>query len=188
MTARPRNALTTGRRIAAGVAAATVVIAAAITTGFAGGGSAGDSRRPLTPVSAARVDGREQAIARQLDGYYGAELAADTLRAAFSELSPPVRFSGGWWTLTVDVGARRLNISNIRGDNVELRVTAVGDGHLVLAPDTACEQRGAARTDRARLNWTRAGTYLRFHAVDVPCLVDKVLLTLSAWQQTRPPT
>lgn len=156
----------------------TLVVAAALTLGLAGCGQS----QPRTATAAA--DPREEAIARQLDGYYGAELAAGTLSEALSEIKPPVRLSGGWWTLSIDIGARRLHISHSAGDNVELRVTRVGDGHLELAPDTACEQRGAARSRPARLNWSRSGQYLRFHAVDVPCLTDQVLLTLTAWQES----
>jgi hypothetical protein len=147
-----------------------------------GAGACGAADTPPRTGTAA-VDTREQAIARQLDGLYGAELAAGTLRAALSETEPPVRLSGGWWTLAIDVGARRLNLRHSAGDNFELRMTAVGDGHIELAPDTACEQRGPARTDPARLNWSRSGHFLRFHAVNVPCLTDQVLLTLTAWQE-----
>ena len=161
-----------------------VVVAAAIAIGAAGCGATSE-QRPQSPstASAARGDTREQAIARRLDGHYGAELAAASLQMALSEIKPPVRLNGGWWTLTVDVGARRLNISNTGGDNVELRMTAIGDRHIELAPDAACEQRDAARTEPARLNWARNGHYLRFHAVNVPCLTDEVFLTLTARQR-----
>lgn len=161
---------------AVGRSAKVVLATAALAIGVAG---CGEQQQPATSAGP-----REDAVARQIDGLYGAELAADTLRDALSEIKPPVRLSGGWWTLTIDVGARRLNIRHSQGDNVELRVTRVGDGHLELAPDTACEQRGAARTEPARLNWTRSGQYLRFHAVHVPCLTDQVLLTLTAWQES----
>jgi hypothetical protein len=152
------------------------VLAAAFAIGVAG---CGEQQEPTTAA-----DPRENAVANQLDGLYGAELAAGTLRDALSEIKPPVRLSGGWWTLAIDTRARRLNVRHSDGDNVVLRVTRVGDRHLELAPDTACEQRGAARTQPARLNWTRSGHYLRFHAVSVPCLTDQVLLTLTAWQES----
>jgi hypothetical protein len=124
------------------------------------------------------------AAAHPLDGFYGADLPAENLRGALEQTKPPVELHAGWWTMTIDVAAGRLNLSNPQGDNVELRITAVGNGQIELAPDIACEQRGAARTQPARLNWTRSGTHLRFHAVDVPCLTDKVLLTLSGWQRS----
>jgi len=162
-----------------------LMLATALTAGVIGCGSTADEQEPSPPRAAtASADPRERAIARRLDGLYGAELGAGTLRAALSEIQPPVRLSGGWWTLAIDVGARRLNIRHSEGDNFELRVTAVGDRHIELAPDTACEQRGAARTEPARLNWSRSGHFLRFHAVNVPCLTDQVLLTLTAWQQS----
>lgn len=113
-----------------------------------------------------------------LDGLYGAQLNAATLR----ELKPPVLLSGGWWTLTVDVGARRITLSQPEAaEHIELRVTAVGAGHIELAPDPACEQRGRGRTQPARLTWSRTSDHLRLRAVDVPCLTDEVLLTRTAW-------
>jgi hypothetical protein len=154
--------------------------AALIVAGLAGCGTTNPPRSSQTPAP----DTGEEAIARQLDGFYGAELPAANLRAALREIKPPVLLSGGWWSLTINVAERRVNLSHTEGDNVELRMIAVGDGHIELAPDTACEQRGEARTEPARLNWTRSGTYLRFHAVNVPCLTDQVLLTLTAWQRS----
>jgi hypothetical protein len=50
-----------------------------------------------------------------------------------------------------------------------------------LAPDPACEQRGPARNQPARLAWFKSRTTLRLKAIDVPCLTDEVLLTLTAW-------
>ena len=157
-----------------------ILAAAVIALGAAGCGSSAEPREQ-SPVATADI--RERAIEREFDGLYGAELPTHMLRAALSELKPPVSYHGGWWSLLVDVEARRINLRHSEGDNVELRIASVGDDHIELAPDTACEQRGAGRTESARLNWTRSGPYLRFHAVHVPCLSDKVLLTLTAWQE-----
>jgi hypothetical protein len=66
------------------------------------------------------------------------------------------------------------------GDFTE-RITAVEDSEIHLAPSVACEQRGLGRTRPARLAWFRSGAYLRFQAIDVPCLTTSVLLTNTSW-------
>jgi hypothetical protein len=160
--------------------------AVAMTIGLAGCG-ASTSEQQAESASAAPADtGRspEQALARSLDGIYGAELDARALRKALKDTKPAVHLPGGWWTVTIDVGAHRLNIADPDGNSYEQRITAVDASHIELAPDTSCEQRGAARNQPARLAWFKAGALLRFSALSVPCLTDRILLTSTAWLES----
>jgi hypothetical protein len=160
--------------------------AVAIAVGLAGCGGAGGEQRehPAQPAASSTAATGNQAIARRLDGLYGAQLGRGTLSKSLTTIEPALHLHGGWWTLTIDVGANRLNISHPQEGNFEQRITAVDGSHIELAPDTGCEQRGAARTQPALLAWFRSGVHLRLKAVSVPCLTDKVLLTLSAWRKT----
>jgi hypothetical protein len=161
--------------------------AAAIAAGAAGCGAGADApqEQPSQPVASSTAQtGEQRALARRLDGLYGAELGRSTLRKALGAIKPALHLHGGWWTLTIDVGARRLSISHPEEGHYEQRITAVDASHLELAPDTGCEQRGAARTEPARLAWFRSGAYLRLKAVNVPCLTDEVLLTITAWRKS----
>lgn len=160
--------------------------ALAIAVGIAGCGSDADEpRKPASqPLPSSNAPTAAPAVASRLDGLYASQLNRSALREALATVKPAVRLPGGWWTLTIDVGARRLTISDPQLGRYEQRITAVDLSHIELAPDTGCEQRGAARTEPARLAWFRSGTYLRLKAVNVPCLTDEVLLTMTAWRKS----
>jgi hypothetical protein len=125
--------------------------------------------------------GTATAVTTKLDGLYGAELDHRTLRNGLAPLDPPLRLPGGWWTLRIDGKTQRLVISHPATGDFTERITAVEDSEIRLAPSVECEQRGPGRTQPARLAWFRSGAYLRFQAIDVPCLTTNVLLTNTLW-------
>ena len=162
------------------------LVALAIAVSAAGCEAADDVQRKQLPQAAPAsptAQSGERAVARRLDGLFGARLHRSALRKALTGIRPAVPLPGGWWTLAIDVGARRLTISDPEAGRFEQRIIAVDASHIELAPDTGCEQRGAARTQPARLAWFRSGPYLRLTAVNVPCLTDEVLLTIAAWRK-----
>jgi hypothetical protein len=120
-------------------------------------------------------------VTTKLDGLYGAERDRRTLRNGLAPLDPPVRLPGGWWTLRIDGNHRRLVISHPGMGDFTERITAVEGSEIRLAPSVACEERGLGRTQPARLAWFTSGAYLRFQAIDVPCLTTNVLLTTTSW-------
>jgi hypothetical protein len=165
------------------------ILAAAVVV--AGCGSAPTDSSPAGTHStrdgasrAAAADTRDGGpAAATLDGLYGAHLDRAALRRALAGLRPPLNLPGGWWTLNIDVADNRLTISHPdEGDYTE-RITDVRDDEIRLAPAVACEESGAARTQPARVAWFRAGAFLRFKAIDVPCRTTAVLLTLAAWRK-----
>lgn len=162
---------------------ALAAIAVIALAGGCGGGSDTTQPEPVARPATSPVPPADP-VARELDGIYGAELDAGALRQALATIKPPVALHGGYWTLTIDVGARRLTFSHPEEGDYTQRITAVDDSYIDLAPDTGCEQRGAARTEGARLAWFQSGAVLRLKAVRVPCLTNKVLLTLTPWRKT----
>jgi len=148
--------------------------AAAMAVAAAGCGSESQDRPGATA-------GGGPAVSTKLDGFYGAELDRRTLRNGLAALDPPLRLPGGWWTLRIDSKTRRLVISHPGTGDFTERITAVGDAEIRLAPSVECEQRGRGRTQPARLAWFKSGAYLRFQAIDVPCLTTNVLLTTTLW-------
>jgi hypothetical protein len=154
------------------------VTLAAVVLAIAGcGGATQDRQSAITPTSA----GTGPAVATKLDGLYGAQLDRRTLRKGLAPLDPPLRLPGGWWTLRIDGRTGQLVISHPDTGDFTERITAVEDSEIGLAPSVGCEQRGPGRTRPARLAWFRSGAYLRFKAIDVPCLTTDVLLTSALW-------
>ena len=159
---------------------AALAALAAMAVAAAGCGS---ESQDLQAAAATTAMGSGPAIATKLDGLYGAERDRRTLRNGLAPLDPPVRLPGGWWTLRIDGRTQRLVISHPgRGDFTE-RITAVEGSEIRLAPSVACEQRGLGRTQPARLAWFKSGAYLRFQAINVPCLTTNVLLTTTLWHK-----
>ena len=163
------------------------LVALAIAVSAAGCEAADDAQREQLPQAAPAsptAQSGERAAARRLDGLFAARLHRSALRKALTGIRPAVPLPGGWWTPAIDVGARRPDNQRSGGRAFSSSaIIAVDASRIELAPDTGCEQRGAARTQPARLAWFRSGPYLRLTAVNVPCLTDEVLLTIAAWRK-----
>ena len=157
-----------------------VALAAVAAMAFAAAGCGSESQGPQSAAAATTV-GSGPAVTTKLDGLYGAERDRRKLRNGLAPLDPPLRLPGGWWTLRIDGRTQRLVISHPGTGDFTERITAVEDSEIRLAPSVACEQRGLGRTQPARLAWFKAGAYLRFQAIDVPCLTTNVLLTTTLW-------
>ena len=157
-----------------------VVLTAVAAMAVAAAGCASEPQ-DVGSAAATTTVGSRPAVTTKLDGIYGAERDRRTLRNGLAPLDPPVRLPGGWWTLRIDGKSQRLVISHPGTGDFTERITAVEGSEIRLAPSVACEQRGLGRTQPARLAWFKSGAYLRFQAIDVPCLTTNVLLTTTLW-------
>ena len=158
------------------------VILAAVAVAIAAAGCGSDTDGPRSPTAASSTTTSRDPTVMKLDGLYGATLDRRALRRALAPITPPLELPGGWWTLKIDAEARRLVLSHPSTGDFTERITAVEDAEIRLAPSLECEQRGPGRTQPARLAWFKSGDYLRFKAIDVPCLTSKILLTMTAWR------